>query len=83
MCGGWRQNTPDPYRLVLIRELVIESGQTKIDLIHVGYWGVSGYWFCLQNETEDGTKLPRGTFKGTRILNIYGWKPIHEHDQNH
>lgn len=75
MCGGWRQNYPEPYQLVLIRELVIKDGITKIDIKHVGYWA-GNVWHALSNEKLDGTPMPKGQWTGLSIVNIYGWKPI-------
>lgn len=63
--------------MVLIRELVIVDGVTKIDINHVGYWA-NVCWCALSPEKVDGTKLPKGNFTGLSIVNIYGWKPISE-----
>ena len=81
MCGGWRQDKPEPYQLVVIRELVVKDGETKLDLRHVGYWGI-GSWMVLDNETVDGTRLPKGTFKGMGIVDIYGWRHISKMEPN-
>jgi hypothetical protein len=72
MCGGWRQDKPKPYQLVLIREL---SPDHTIDMVHVGFWG-NVVWCALSTEWYDGTKFKPGTFKGISITNIYGWKEL-------
>lgn len=81
MCGGWRQDKPEPYQLVLIRELVVKDGETKIDIRHVGYWaGVC--WCALSNEKVDSTPMPKGQWIGLSIVNIYGWQSISKVEPN-
>jgi len=81
MCGGWRQDKPEPYQLVLIRELVVKDGKTEIDINHVGYWS-GGIWCALSNEMIDGTRMPEGDWTGLSIVNIYGWQAISKMEPN-
>ena len=73
MCGGWRQDRPEPNQLVAIRELVMTPDpRDKLDMVHVGYW--NGTFYCaLSNEKANGDKMPKGQWVGVEIVNIYGW----------
>lgn len=82
MCGGWRQDKPEPYRLVILRELVNGNpGRADIDLKHVGFWsGVC--WCALSKQRVDGAPLAKGVWKGIDIVNIYGWQEISKMEPN-
>ena len=76
-CGGWRQNKPEPYQLVLIRELSPLVDRT-IDKVHVGFWSNTD-WCILPEKWCNNKKSPKGMFKGFKgisIINIYGWKEL-------
>ena len=82
MCGGWRQDKPRPYELVLLRELVISAEPNGgIDITHVGYWA-GGVWYALSTEKLDGTPMPKGQWTGLSIVNIYGWQAISKMEPN-
>ena len=82
ICGGWRQDRPEPYQLVMLRELVNGNpGRAGIDLKHVGYW--NGMFYCaLSKEKSNGDKMPKGQWVGVEIVNIYGWQNLNEMEPN-
>jgi hypothetical protein len=61
-----------------MRELVMSAGGVvKVDFVYVGYW--NGTFYCALSTTKsNGTQLPKGTWAGVEITNIYGWRDLNE-----